>query len=120
MSGWADNLADLSAACTSQAAFGEPVRLPSGATVHGIFDFPGADVGGWGTDVGRLMRLGDQPNPSLYLAGTDTATLAEGDTLTVRGLTYTVTRIHQADSIDLVRIDLMPTATHTPLGLRYR
>jgi hypothetical protein len=120
MSGWADNLADLSAACTSQAAFGELVTLPSGAIVSGVFDLPGPEAGGFGTDVGRLMRLGDQPNPSLYLAGTDAAALAEGDTLTVRGLTYTVTRIHQADSIGLVLIDLMPTAANTALGLRYR
>ena len=120
MSGWADNLADLSAACTSQAAFGEPVRLPGGATVHGIFDFPGTEAGGWGTDVGRLMRLSDQPNPSLYLAGTDAAALAEGDTLTVRGLTYTITRLHQADSAGLVLVDLMPPATTPALGTRYR
>ena len=109
-----------SAVFSTRVGFGESVVLPSGATVHGIFDFPGADAGGWGTDVGRLMRLGDQPNPSLYLAGTDTATLAEGDTLTVRGLTYTITRLHQADGAGLVLVDLMPPATTPALGTRYR
>lgn len=120
MSGWTDNLADLSAACTNQAAFGEPVTLAGGSIISGIFDLPGPEAGGFGTDVGRLMRLGDQPNPSLTVSATDAAAIAEGDTLTVRGLTYTVTRIHQADGIDLVQIDLMPTATNTPIGLRYR
>jgi hypothetical protein len=38
----------------------------------------------------------------------------------VRGLTYNITRKHQADGGDLVMLDLMPTATNTPLGMRYR
>jgi hypothetical protein len=120
VSDWTDNLADLSAACTSQAAFGEPVTLPTGTIVSGIFDLPGPEAAGMGSDIGRALRLGDQPNPSLTLAKTDAAALAEGEVLTVRGLTYNITRKHQADGGDLVMLDLMPTATNTPLGIRYR
>lgn len=120
MSGWTDNLAGLSAACLDQAAFGERITLSDSSAIYGIFDLPGPEAGGWGTDVGRLMRLGDQPNPSITISSADAATLADGDTLSVRGLTYTITRIHQTDSIDLTRVDLMPTATNTPIGMRYR
>lgn len=108
------------AAVSTTVGFGELVTLASGAIVSGVFDFPGAEAGGFGTDVGRLMRLGDQPNPTLFLPADDAEEVAEADTLTVRGLTYTVTRKHQADGGDLVLIDLMPTATNTALGLRYR
>lgn len=117
----ATRLGRLNAAVVSATVgFGESVTLAGGSIIYGIFDLPGPEAGGWGTDVGRLMRLGDQPNPSLTVSSTDAAAIAEGDTLTVRGLTYTVTRIHQADNIGLVLIDLMPSATNTPIGMRYR
>ena len=122
MSGWADNLADLSAACTSQAAFGEPVTMTGGSIISGIFDLPDPNA----NEIGRRLRLSDQDNPSLQILEADAAAIVEGSRLMVRGLVYEVFKRWPADTSGVVRLDMteatdseIDDAVFTETGVRY-
>jgi len=85
---------------------GETVALAGGSTVQGVFDLfsPRADGD---TETGRSMRLSQQHNPTLALRDADAAGLAEGDTLTVRGEDWRITRM-DPDGYGLTMIALAP------------
>lgn len=112
MTAWSDNLADLAEAVTDVSAFGEAATLPDASTVHGKFDLfdPRADGD---AETGRSMRLSQQQNPTLALRDADAATLAEGDTLTVRGEDWRITRI-DPDGYGLTTLSLAPAQESSP------
>jgi len=112
VTGWNDNLTDLAQAVTDVLAFGEVVALSDGSTVHGVFDLFGLSAEG-GTETGRSMRLSQQQNPTLALRDTDAATLAEGDTLTIRGDDWRIARL-DPDGYGLTMIALAPAQASTP------
>lgn len=104
---WTDHLADLNAAVTDPAAFGEPVIRPDTTEVSGIFDPRGDLPGAAWPEIGAALRLSQQGNPVVYLAEAAAAGLAENDRLTIRGADYVITRL-DPDGSGLVRLELMP------------
>lgn len=108
---WAANLRALSAAVLDPAAFGEPVTLPGGAVVNGIFDPVGTPAGGagFGSETGLRGRLSAQANPTLDLADADAAGLSDGAAVQVRGASYLITRL-DPDGAGITRLLLMPAA----------
>jgi hypothetical protein len=107
---WANNLADLAAAVTDPATFGEPVTLGEETPpVYGLFDPLGTPPAGFGSEVGLTGRLSAQPNPTLLLRDSDCAGLAPGSAVSVRETDYLITRI-DPDGRGLTRLELMPAA----------
>lgn len=116
---WADNMTDMAAAGIE--AFGEPVTLSGGSVVTGILALPGAAAAPLWSEVGLAMRISDQPNPVVALRAADIGDLAEGDSLTARGVSYLVSRRHPPDGTGLVALELMPADASAPAaGSRYR
>lgn len=106
---WDDDTVMLAEAMIDQDhGFGEPVTLPSGLTALGVFDLFDPYQVNAGVGVGLPMRLDQQPNPRLMLGDVVAAELAEGDTLTVRGVAWKITRI-DADGTGLSAVLLMPS-----------
>lgn len=91
------------------AAHGEPVLLPDGAELRGIFSLHGQTAGGVGSMVGVLGRPAAQDNPELYLLEADAAALPERAALSVRGVSYIVAS-KDPDGEGFVRCGLMPAA----------
>lgn len=109
MSDWTDHLADLNAAVTDPAAFGEPVTLPDASIVSGIFDPRGTPPGAAWPEIGAALRLSQQLNPTVQLTEAAAAGLGERDSLFIRGTEYCITRL-DPDGVGLVRLELMPAA----------
>lgn len=86
---------------------GEPVTLPSGAVVTGVFDPIGQAPGPFGSEVGLGLRLGTAPNPSVHLSAADAAELASGSLVVIRGAEYRVTALAD-DGAGLIGCELMP------------
>lgn len=82
----------------------------SGATdpVYGIFDPVGEAASPFGSEVGLVGIVSAQANPVLTLLDADAAGLAQGDTLTVRGVSYVVSGRPRTDGAGMTRIELMP------------
>lgn len=104
MSDWATHLEDLHA--EGITAFGEPVTLPGGGTALGVFD-PGQAPGAWGSEEGLSARLSQQPSPVVALLDSVAAGLSDGESLTVRGQAYLITR-RDPDGHGLTQVSLMP------------
>jgi hypothetical protein len=114
---WSDHAATLAAAVTDDSGFGQTVTKPSGGTVNGVFrrfsPRPSEDA------TGIVMRLDQQPNPTLRLTDADAADLATGDRLTVDGDDWTITRSPEPDGHGMTTIYLMPAAAETAVD-QYR
>jgi len=90
---------------------GETVTLADGEKVQGVFDLFGLSADG-DTETGRSMRLSQQHNPTLALRDADAATLAEGDTLTIRGDEWRIARL-DPDGYGLTMLSLAPAQSNT-------
>lgn len=117
---WAANLADLNDSARDPESFGEAVILSDEVTVWGIFS-PRGDLAGspFGSEVGRAMRISQQPNPVVVLADDDAAALAERDQVTIRGADYLVTRL-DPDGLGMTRVWLMPAPTVSDPAARWK
>jgi hypothetical protein len=103
---WQANLQAHAEAALDPAAFGEPVTLPSGATVTGLFELTQAPPSPW-PESGAPLRLSAQANPELFLAASIAAGLSLRDRLLIRGAGYLIVDLEPADG-GLVRIPLLP------------
>ena len=66
-------------------AFAEPVTLPSGETINGVFDIP--------TEETRLKTLQlDMPQPVVTLHDSDAQSLSINDSLTIRQQNFIVAK----------------------------
>jgi hypothetical protein len=99
------------------AVHGQSVTTAGGATFSGVFERfrprPSEDA------TGIVMRLDQQPNPTLRLTDADAADLATGDLLTVDGEDWTITRSPETDGYGMTTIYLMPAAAETAVD-QYR
>jgi len=91
---------------------GETVTLAGGSTVQGVFDLFGPRADG-DSETGRSMRISQQHNPTLALRDADASTLAEGDTLTIRGDDWRIARL-DPDGYGLTMISLYPAQDQGP------
>lgn len=106
---WSTVVDDINAAALSiEDGFGEPVTLPSGDVVTGVFElFDPRVQDPSGSGVGRSMRISQQHNPMLMLLDADASGLAEGDDVGVRGSQWRITRI-DPDGNGITELSLMP------------
>jgi hypothetical protein len=110
---WADNLADINAACIDTAAFGEAVILPTGAA-FAIVDLAGlpVELREQGTRTQGGLDIGQQVNPVIHLREEDAEALREQDPVTVRGLGYLVVRL-TPDGAGMTLVELMRPGQET-------
>jgi hypothetical protein len=94
------------------AAHGEPVMLPGGAVLSGVFDVFAPRPEPLGSEQGRTLRASQLPNPTLDVTAAAAAAheLREGSLLSVRGVDYRIARI-DPDGFGMVRAFL---ATYQP------
>lgn len=79
-------------------ALGEPITLPDGHEVNGVFEVP-ANEGG----LGNLSM--DYRSPVVTLTTNDADPLKKGDVITVRGAGYTVSKmLATGDGVTLVQL----------------
>lgn len=101
------------------ADFGEAVQLPGGQTATAIFDPVGDPSAPPGSEVGLGVRVSQQVSPHLLMASADAASLSDGDTITVRGAAYRVTR-SDPDGQGMTTVRLQKITTDHPAGNRWR
>jgi len=117
---WPEQLADVAAAALD--AGGEPVLLPSGDTVQGIFEPTGEPPAAAWPQAGLALRLDQEPNPRVWLADAMAADLIVEDRLTIRGVEYRVTAPPAADGSGLTPVELAPkrNGAALPQGARWK
>ncbi|MCK7579303.1 MAG: major capsid protein [Chromatiales bacterium] len=91
--------------------FGDPVTLPNGSVVNGVFERYGSPTSAPWSEVGVGLPLSAQPNPSVELRDADAAPLAINDRLEIGGAGYLVTATPQPNGSGLTRVELMPERT---------
>jgi hypothetical protein len=111
MASWPELEQKLAAACVER--MGESVTLPSSEVTGIFFPKPATPAGLLGSEVGLTMRLSQQEVPMLHLIETDAEGLSEGDTLTVRGREWEITRI-DSDGQGIAVLDLRPAPSEAP------
>lgn len=89
------------------AVFGEPVTLPDGAVVLGVFNpqgrpQPDAD---WESGIGVAAVLARRTNPDVALLDASAAGLVRQDLLLIRGAGYRVVAL-EPDGAGLTRVEL--------------
>lgn len=97
-----------------QARLGEPVTLPSGSVVEGIWERTPPPASPW-PEPGAPLQLPYQPSPAVHLLASDAAGLERNDALTIRGATWLIAEVGP-DLDGLVRLPLRPAAITTPTG----
>ena len=90
-------------------AFGESVVLPSGEAIGEFIPYP-LEPGGFGSEVGLTMQLGNQRAPELYLHDADAAGLKMGDQVRVRCIDWLVASPPRPDGRGKTLIELMPAS----------
>ena len=98
------------------AAFGDPVTLPDGSVVDGVFDKYGQSTDAPWSEVGVVNPLAAQPNPSVELRDADAARLAINSRLVIDGAGYLVTATPQSVGTGLTRVELMPERPSDPFA----
>lgn len=96
--------------------FGEPVTLPSGGVVAGIFDEPRQSVSYERERRSSLEAALDQPRVALLSSDADG--LKERDQLTIRARRYAIARPPLPDGAGMTALTLAPAqeAVATPEG----
>jgi hypothetical protein len=106
---WLDNIAELADALVDPGVFGEPVILPDGVTVNGVFVEEPARQSVWGQSgdpgIGAWGRA-SKPTPELYLHPDNLASISEGDTIEVHGGRFRIVAI-DPEHDGLHRLELM-------------
>ena len=106
MANWEANLDALNLAIVDTGAFGEPVRLPNGSLVPGVFGKTPVPQSPW-PEAGAPVRISGQINRHLDLLAADAARVNKRDLLVIRGAGYVVVDLDQPCD-GLVRAHLMP------------
>lgn len=103
------------------SALGEMATLADESSISVVFD-PIGDPGSMAlSDVGLIGRVASQANPVAWAMDADVAALAKGDTVTVRGVAYVLTRPPEPDGAGISRIELMPASrSDADIGAAYR
>lgn len=96
--------------------FGEPVVLPGGSEVGGVFSDK-HEFAQINRDVLSFGIEGVVVQPCVWLLPADAAGLQEGSVLTIRGKEYSVTR-PEPDGYGLVKIPLAPVTA--PAGSTWK
>jgi len=97
--------------------FGDPVTLPDGAVVTGVFERYGQGISPPWSEAGLAVPLSAQLSPSVELRDADAARLAINSRLVIDGTGYLVTAPPKPDGTGLTRVELMPdTAESNPLA----
>ena len=118
MSNWEANLDALNLALVDTGAFGEPVRLPNGSFVPGVFGKTPVPPSPW-HEAGAAVRLSGQINRHVDLLSADAARVNQRDLLVIRGAGYIVTALDQPCD-GLVRVRLMPEQVRAAPGARWQ
>jgi hypothetical protein len=88
---------------------GQTVTRADGSTFTGVFDrFAPRAVK---SPDGRVMRLEQQPNPTIVAQAADVASLAAGDIVTCDGEDWALARAPEPDGYGLSTLYLMPAPT---------
>lgn len=103
---------------------GDPVTLPNGSVVNGVFERYGSGGSGQygreSTDrwpsIGLKNPISSLPSPSVELRDADAATLAINDRLVIGGAGYLVTATPQPNGSGLTRVELMPERNSDPFA----
>lgn len=93
--------------------FGQPVTLPDGTTVNGIFDPTGAGPTAPWAEGGLGVRISQQRVPSVVLQDAVAAVLSVDSSLQIDGQTYRVTAPPLSDGSGLTTIELAPATAET-------
>ena len=109
---WSDALSAIADANLS--AFGEPVTLPDGSVVTGVFDPTGTAIAAPWSEIGLPARLAQQPNPTVHLQDATAAALTTESLLTIGATLYRVAAPPAPDGSGLTRVDLMPERVGDP------
>lgn len=104
--------------------FGDPVTLPNGSVVNGVFERYGSgDSGQYGREstdrrpsIGLKNPTSSLPSPSVELRDADAAPLAINDRLVIGGAGYLVTATPQPNGSGLTRVELMPERPSDPFA----
>ena len=90
--------------------YGEPVVVPIGPPVVGVFDALGKPPGAaFGSEVGLAFQLGNEPNPAVLLWASDAAALKRNDALLIDEQGFTLVDKHPLPG-SVVHCTLMPAA----------
>lgn len=106
----------LKAAADAIEHLGEPVILPGGEVVQGVFSYPAetTEISRGQRDIRASVSMPAR-DPMLSLRETDAVTLARGAAVTVRGRQFDVTDRFPTGN-GLVRLTLTETQASEPAG----
>lgn len=118
MADWSDNITAIAAAITDPSAFGEPITLPSGAIVSGVYEYIPSPAAPW-PETGAPLRLSDQGNHAFYLRPAAVVGLARNNRLEYQGHGWLIVDIDPPESgLVLVTVRRAPLAD--PGGSRWQ
>ena len=92
------------AAAGNVRAHGEPVTLPSGGEVLGVFEeryAPPLDA----SEAGAVVRISQQPTPVVLLQDADATDVAEHAVLIIRGQRWRVTHLQRDNGLTRAYLD---------------